>query len=162
MQSKYSTQRLLLNLISEHDDDFIFSLVNSKGWLQFIGDRNVHSKKDSINYIKRIQNTPDLFYWVAKLKNSKTPIGIVSFLKRNYLEHFDIGFAFLPEYNGHGYAFEATEKILSVVSKKAEHSHILATTIPQNINSINLLTKLGFHFEKEIEVQHEKLHIYCN
>jgi [ribosomal protein S5]-alanine N-acetyltransferase len=162
MKSEYSTQRLLLNLISEQDDDFIFSLVNSKGWLQFIGDRNVHSKKDSINYIKRIKNTPNLFYWVVKLKDSKTPIGIVSFLKRDYLEHFDIGFAFLPGYNGHGYAFEATKKILSIVSKKAEYPHILATTIPQNLSSIRLLTKLGFQFEKEIEVQHEKLHIYGN
>ncbi|HEY2725593.1 MAG TPA: GNAT family N-acetyltransferase [Parafilimonas sp.] len=162
MQLEYSTQRLLLNLISEHDHDFIFSLVNSKGWLQFIGDRNVHSKEDSINYIKRIKNTPDLFYWVVRLKDSKTSIGIISFLKRNFLEHFDIGFAFLPEFNGHGYAFEATKKILSVVSKKNEYSHILATTIPQNISSIKLLTKLGFHFEKEIKVQGEKLHIYGN
>jgi ribosomal-protein-alanine N-acetyltransferase len=162
MQTKFSTQRLLLDLIAEDDHDFIFSLVNSKGWLEFIGDRNVHSKQDSIEYIMRIINAPDLFYWVVRLKENNTTIGIISFLKRSYLEHFDIGFAFLPEFYGYGYAYEATEKVLSIVSKKAEYATILATTIPQNINSIKLLNKLGFHFEKEIEVLNEKLYVYTN
>ncbi len=162
MQTKFSTQRLLLNLIVEDDHDFIFSLVNSKGWLEFIGDRNVHSKQDSIEYIGRIINTPDLFYWVVRLKDNNTPIGIISFLKRSYLEHFDIGFAFLPGFHGYGYAYEATEKVLSILSKKAEYTTILATTIPQNIYSIKLLNKLGFHFEKETEVLNKKLHVYTN
>jgi flavin-dependent dehydrogenase len=90
MKNKFSTRRLSLDLIKEDDHDFILSLVNTKGWLQFIGDRNVHSKDDSIEYIKRIKNTPDLFYWSVRLKDSKTSIGIISFLKRSYLEHFDI------------------------------------------------------------------------
>lgn len=162
MPPKFSTPRLFLDIIIEDDHDFILSLVNTKGWLQFIGDRNVHSKDDSIKYIKRIKNTPDLFYWLVRLKDSKNPIGIISFLKRSYLEHFDIGFAFLPNFNGHGYAYEAAKKVLSVASKKAEYSPILATTVPQNVRSIKLLAKLGLHFIKEIEVQNEMLHIYSN
>ena len=159
MQSTINTQRLLLDLITEDDHNFILSLVNTKGWLEFIGDRNVHSEKDAIEYIWRIRNTPDLFYWVVKLKDSKTPTGIISFLKRSYLEHLDIGFAFLPVYNGHGYAFEAARKILSIVIK-AGYAPVLAATVPQNISSIRLLTKLGLHFEKEIEMKHQRLCIY--
>ena len=162
MQANFSTKRLLLDLLVKDDHEFIFSLVNSKGWLEFIGDRNVHSKQDSIEYITRIINALDLFYWVVRLKDNNTPIGIISFLKRSYLEHFDIGFAFLPEFYGYGYAYEATERVLSVVSKKAEYATILATTIPSNINSIKLLNKLGFHFEKEIEVVNAKLYVYTN
>lgn len=100
MPPKFSTPRLFLDIIIEDDHDFILSLVNTKGWLQFIGDRNVHSKDDSIEYIKRIKNTPDLFYWLVRLKDSKNPIGIISFLKRSYLEHFDIGFAFYQTLTG--------------------------------------------------------------
>ena len=162
MQTEIFTQRLVLNLITEADDDFMRTLVNTEGWLKFIGDRNVHSKKDAIDYIRRIKNTPNLFYWVVKLKDAPTPLGIISFLKRSYLEHFDIGFAFLPEFNGCGYAYEAAEKVLSIASEKIEYSTILATTIPQNITSIKLLTKLGLHFEREIEVENMKLHVYSN
>jgi [ribosomal protein S5]-alanine N-acetyltransferase len=162
MQTEISTARLLLNVITEDDHDFVQSLVNSKGWLEFIGDRNVHSKQDAIDYIRRIKNTQDLIYWVVRLKDINTAMGIVSFMKRSYLEHFDIGFAFLPEFIGCGYAYEAAEKVLSIVAKDPTYSPVLATTIPHNTNSVRLLTKLGLHFEKEIEVEKEKLHVYSN
>ena len=94
MQTEISTLRLILNIITENDDDFMRTLVNTEGWLKFIGDRKVHSKQDAIAYIQRIKNTPNLIYWVVRLKDNHTPVGIISFLKRSYLEHFDIGFAF--------------------------------------------------------------------
>ena len=121
---------------------------------------STHSKEDALAYINRILNTQDLFYWVVRLKDGNTPIGIISFLKRNYLEHFDLGFAFLPSFNGAGYAFEAANGILSMVQKNPVFHPILATTIPQNVNSIKLLIKLGFQFEREIEVELESLHNY--
>ena len=46
------------------------------------------------------------------------------------------------------------------IAQSKIHSHILATTIPNNINSIKLLKKLGFQFDKEIETDNEKLHVY--
>lgn len=39
-------------------------------------------------------------------------------------------------------------------------SHILATTVPGSIKSIKLLQKIGLVFEKEIQVEKEKLHVY--
>ena len=77
-------------------------------------------------------------------------------------EVFDVGFAFLPEFNGYGYAYEAAEKVLSIVAKDPRYSSVLATIIPHNTNSVRLLTKLGLHFEKEIETGGEKLHVYSN
>lgn len=160
MQSQILTNRLSLDLLTENDHPFIRTLVNTKGWLQFIGDRNVHSEEDAVAYIRRLLNTPDLFYWVVQKQDDATPLGVITLLKRSYLEHFDLGFAFLPEFTGQGYAFEAAHKLLSVVSKMKEHDAILAITIPQNVSSIRLLTKLGFVFEKEIAVANEQLHVY--
>ena len=162
MQTEISTLRLILNIITENDDDFMRTLVNTEGWLKFIGDRNVHSKQDAIAYIQRIKNTPNLIYWVVRLKDNHVPIGIISFMKRSYLEHFDIGFAFLPEFQGCGYAYEAAEKVLSITSQKAEYSPILATIIPVNTASIKLLNKLGLYLEREIEVENMKLYVYRN
>jgi RimJ/RimL family protein N-acetyltransferase len=160
VDTEINTGRLNLKIITEDDVDFMMSILNSKGWLEFIGDRNVHSKEDSIRYIRKIKETQDFYYWIVRLKKTGMPLGVISFIKRSYLENFDIGFAFLPEHNGCGYAYEAAGKVLSVVSKNPEHSVVLATTIPQNINSIKLLTKLGMHFEKEIKVENTKLHVY--
>lgn len=162
MQTNITTERLSLNLLTLEDHDFIMRLVNSNGWIEFIGDRNVHTKDDAIAYINKIMSTKNLYYWVVRIKNASTPIGIISFLKRSYLDNFDIGFAFLPEFNGNGYAYEAAKEILSVVSRNPAHTVVLATTIPQNVNSIKLLTKLGLRFEKKLKVEKYTLHAYSN
>lgn len=162
MQNNISTDRLLLNIIAEQDYEFIIQLVNTKGWIEFIGDRNIHSKEESVAYINKILTTQNIYYWIVRIKDGNIPIGLISFLKREYLENFDIGFAFMPEFFGHGYAYEAAKEILSMVSAYPVYNPVLATTIPNNIHSIKLLIKLGLHFEKELEVAGEKLHIYTN
>jgi ribosomal-protein-alanine N-acetyltransferase len=160
MQTKIETARLLLTPLTIDDKDFILELLNTEGWLKFIGDRKVHSQKDAVNYIKKILNNTAITYWVARLKTVLTPIGIITFIKRDYLEHPDIGFAFLPAYTNNGYAFEATREILSGIKRKADHHYIMATTLPSNTDSIRLLKKLGMELMKETEVNGEWLQLY--
>jgi len=162
MQNEIITERLSLNLLTIDDFDFVKRLVNTEGWIAFIGDRYVHTNDDAIAYVTKILNTENLFYWVVRTRDNNTPVGIISFMKRTYLESFDIGFAFLPEYNGNGYAYEAAKEVLSMVSKTPGYYPVVATTVPQNAKSIKLLTKLGLHFEKEIEVEDEMLQVYSN
>ena len=162
MQNEIITERLSLNLLTIDDFDFVKRLVNTEGWIAFIGDRYVHTNDDAIAYVTKILNTENLFYWVVRTRDNNTPVGIISFMKRNYLENFDIGFAFLPEFNGSGYAYEAAKEVLSMASKTPGYYPVVATTVPQNAKSIKLLTKLGLHFEKEIEVEDEILQVYSN
>ena len=159
IQDTINTDRLLIQTITEADHEFIRQLVNTQGWLQFIGDRHVYSKEEALAYIRKINTTQDLRYWVVRLKED-TPIGLISFLKRNYLQHFDIGFAFLPAYCGQGYAYEAANAVLQIVKQLPEYATILATTVPGNVNSVKLLKKLGLIFEREIEVENHKLQVY--
>jgi len=154
------TGRLKLEILNLDDYDFLISLVNSKGWLENIGDRNIHSKEDAVEYINKILTTGNFIYWVVKIKDVNTPIGIISFLKRSYLENFDIGFAFLPNFSSKGYAFEAANEVLKMLSGLREFNVVLATTLFSNKKSIKLLSRLGFTFEKGIEIENEKLHIY--
>ena len=113
-------------------------------------------------YIRKIRHTPALYYWVVRLQEGHQPLGILSFMKRSYLDHFDIGFAFLPQYQGQGYAFEAAKAVLDHAAGKPEYQPILATTLPANSRSIRLLNKLGLHLEREIEVDNNKLLVFSN
>lgn len=162
MQNNITTGRLNLSLVCLEDHEFILRLVNSKGWIEFIGDRHIYCDEDAIAYLKKIMDTPQLFYWVVRLRHSNLPAGIISFIKRSYLENFDIGFAFLPEFNGNGYAFEAARAVLAMVSNLPGYYPVLATTVPQNIHSIKLLNKLELHFERTIKINHEELYVYSN
>ena len=73
-----------------------------------------------------------------------------------------IGFAFLPHFFDMGYAYEASKAVLSEVTKHPEHKIVLATTKHSNKSSIKLLTKLGFKFDKELEIENCKLQVYKN
>lgn len=160
MQSSYSTNRLTLHKLSIQDSEFILELLNTPGWIQFIGDRKVRSKEDATGYIEKINANPNVVYWVVNTKNDRTAIGLVTLIKRDYLEHHDIGFAFLPQYNGKGYAYEATTKVLSDIIQDRVHTHIVAITLKENLSSIALLEKAGLRFEKEIIDNGEALLLY--
>ena len=116
-QTSNTTKRLLLDPLSINDKDFILELVNTDGWKSFIGNRNINSQSVAAAYIQKIIENPDTNYWTVKIKETKIPIGIITFIKRDYLEHHDIGFAFLPEYFNKGYAFEAANAVLKYLLK---------------------------------------------
>ncbi|MGB4845717.1 MAG: GNAT family N-acetyltransferase [Ferruginibacter sp.] len=160
MKNNIETERLVLNRLILTDAEFIYNLVNTAEWIKFIGDRNIKTIANSHNYIERILGNRNIVYWTVKLKDNFTSIGIITFIKRDYLDHHDIGFAFLPQYAGRGYAYEAAKVILDNVLNSGMHKVILATTISENKNSIRLLIKLGFHFIKEITPDKEKLLVY--
>jgi [ribosomal protein S5]-alanine N-acetyltransferase len=155
-----TTARMILQPIAVDDHEFVLQLVNSDGWIQFIGDRNVHSEEAAKAYIHKIQQTPNLVYWVARLNDNQVPVGIISYMKRTYLDNYDLGFAFLPEYQQHGLAFEAARGILDFVINEIHEKTILATLLPENVKSIKLLIKLGFQFSATVDVENECLHIY--
>ncbi len=154
------TERLSIEPMSPGDTDFIFELVNTEGWLEFIGNRNITSLTDADAYIKKILGNSSVLYWIVKHNATTDNLGVVTYIKRDYLEYNDIGFAFLPRFANNGYAYEASNALLRHLVKERDLKHILATTIPENIKSIKLLKKIGLTFEKEITIDNETLHIY--
>lgn len=161
MKNTLETNRLLLDPLTLGESDFIFELVNTPEWIRFIGDRNVNNIEEACNYIQKILDNTNVNYWIVRLKNEGVPVGVITFIKRDYLEHSDIGFAFLPHFSKKGYAIEATKAALDEITKSSKHSRILATTVKDNRNSIQLLEKLGLKFDKEIAVNEDELLLYA-
>jgi RimJ/RimL family protein N-acetyltransferase len=161
MQNKYETQRLVLNEINPNDAEFILELVNTPEWLEFIGERNIGSVAQANEYIDKIITNPKSNFWVVRTKDQQVAIGIITFIKKDYLEYHDLGFAFLSKYTTKGFAYEASMAVLSDAIKHFNYKNILATTVKANTNSIKLLKKLGFQFQKEIENDGDQLMVYA-
>ena len=161
MKKKYSTDRLRLKRLRLEDNDFIFDLLNSEGWLTFIGDRGIKTKDDSQKYIQLTLADPNITYWVVKSRVDQVSVGLISFIKRDYLDHHDLGFAFLPAFLNRGYAYEAAGRVLQDLLKDPHHKTILATARVDNIRSAKLLEKLGFQFKNEMEHENKRILLYC-
>lgn len=160
MQTFCTTQRLVLYRLDQSDAPFILELLNTDAWKKFIGDRNIISVNDASAYIQKIEATKTVSYWTVKLKDTATNIGVITFIKRDYLDYHDIGFAFLPQYSKLGYAYEATIGSLAALSATHSSPEILASTLATNSNSIQLLQKLGFSFIKKITHDNDSLQLF--
>lgn len=160
MIKKFHTERLTLIPLKVDDATFIFHLVNTKGWIQFIGDRNILNVGLSKIYVQQLLDNANINYWVVHLKKENIPIGVVTIIKKDYLPFHDIGFAFLEKYQGKGYAYEAAERIINYAMNDIKMENIAAVTQLDNIRSIKLLEKLGLHFHDIKENNGERLNLY--
>ena len=94
------SERLWLEKPSLEDAPFILNLLNSPGWLKYIGDRGVKSIEDAEAYLTngpmKDFETYGFSLFKVMLKSTAEPIGLCGLLKRSFLDDPDIGFAFLP------------------------------------------------------------------
>ena len=146
------TERLRLRWLSTADAAFIFRLVNEPSWLKTIGDKGVRTLPDARKYIR---NGPVAMYrrlgfglYRVELRDSAAPLGICGLIKREALQDVDLGFAFLPEFWGNGYAHEAAAATMAYGKTVLGLSRIAAIISPDNHRSGKLLAKLGFRFER--------------
>ena len=151
MSISLKTERLRIRQFVADDAEFIVELLNQPSFLRFIGDKKVRTVADAQNYIQigPLDNYKRHGFgqYLVQLKDSNKPIGMCGLLKRDTLEHADLGFAFLPEAWGKGYAFEAASAVLEHARDALTLSRIVAITNPDNEASIKLLNRLGFEFE---------------
>lgn len=141
------TERLRLRELNHNDAGFIVKLLNSPGWLQYIGDRKVRTEAQAKTYLDNgpIKSYSDNGFglYMVETKHSNTSIGMCGILKRDTLDFPDIGFAFLPAYSGFGYAREIASATLDYARDTLHLPKLLAITKPDNQRSIDLLKHIG-------------------
>ncbi len=157
------TERLVLCRLSADDAAFIVELLNDPSFLRYIGDKGVRTLDDARDYIL---NGPVASYEkhgfglsLVRLKPAGTRIGICGLLQRESLEDVDIGFAFLPEFQGQGYGTESARAVMAHGTKVLGIPRIVAVTSPDNAASIHVLEKLGLKFEKLVRLRADEAEI---
>jgi [ribosomal protein S5]-alanine N-acetyltransferase len=147
------TLRLNLRLLTLADAGFIIELVNDPAWIRFIGNRNIHDQKAAEAYIEKclaMYRNHGVGSLAVELKSTNAVIGICGLLKRDTQRDLDLGFAFLEQFRGQGYAREAASAMLAMGHDTLGLERIIALTDPENTASITLLQKLGFRLESSI------------
>ena len=138
------------------DAAFILELLNEPSFMDNIGDKGVRTLEDALGYIRTAgwdnyarhgfgMNT-------VELADSSARIGICGLLKREELEHPDIGFALLGRYHGQGYGTEAANGMIDVARSGLKLPRVAAITSETNEPSVRVLLKLGM-----VEGEHIRL-----
>ncbi len=150
------TKRLNLRPVGLEDAAYVLAQLNDPGWIKNIGDRNVHTIEEAENYINtKILPSADhkrsaLFVAIRKDDPDKTIIGQCGIFSREGLLNPDLGFAFLENYCGKGYGYEAASTVLKYAQETMGITKVVAITSDENLISQSLLIKLGMKYTKDI------------
>ncbi len=142
------TNRLLLRELTEDDAEFMLMLLNDASFHRFIGDRGVRTVSDAAAYVRNGAMTSygahGYGLYLVQARDTGVAMGICGLVRREGLDDADLGFAFLPDYCGLGYAREASDVVIERARNVHGLSRIAAITDPDNAASVRLLERLGF------------------
>jgi RimJ/RimL family protein N-acetyltransferase len=150
-----ATERLVVRTAQLDDAAFYLDLLGSRSFVQQLGDRGVRSLAQAR---LALADGPMLMqatrghsiYMVTR--HDGTPLGMCGLIKRNALEEIDLGYAFLPQWQGQGYAREAAAAVLHYAHTSLGLCRVFAIVSPGNARSISLLQKIGFEFARIVRL----------
>ena len=146
---RLESQRLTLKKLETKDADLIYALYNTKDFLLYIGDKKIDSLELARNYIQspiqKMYKDHNVGMCLVERKSDQAKLGVCGLVKREGLDDFDIGFGFLPEFYGQGYAFEAAKATLNFAEKDLNLKKVVAITNQDNQPSIKLLSLSLIH-----------------
>lgn len=153
------TERLILREFNANDYDFIYRLLNTPGWLQFIGSRGITGHKEAKMYLSELVLTGYIkngfgFYMMVR-KQDGAELGMCGLIKREDLEDVDIGFAILPDFEMQGYTTEAAIATMNYAENELRLPKVAAITTKDNTACINILKKLDMRFEKFVKLSND-------
>lgn len=142
------TARLRLRRFVDADAEFYQALVSDPGYVRFIADRGVDSIDAALAELgERIYRSYEKngfgMYLVERLSDNK-PVGGAGLIRRDFLEHVDLGYAFLPQGRSQGLVTEAGLAVLQHARQDLGLATVAAITSLDNAASISVLGRLGF------------------
>jgi ribosomal-protein-alanine N-acetyltransferase len=150
------TRRLVLRPFTLADAPFIVVLLNSEGWLRFIGDRGVRTLDDARTYLQdgpmKMQALHGFALWAVQRRKDSATIGMCGLVRREGLDDVDVGYALLPSHTGRGYAREAAAATLRHGFEALGLKRIVAITHPDNAGSVRVLQTIGMQFERRLRL----------
>lgn len=163
MEKVIETERLILRKFTVEDAPFILKLLNTDSWLRFIGDRNVHSVEEAKQFLLnghiKSYETHGFGFYAVVIKVTDELIGMCGLKKRETLEDADIGFAFMPDFMGKGYGFEAASATLKYAQTVLKLGKVIAIVALENELSIALIKKIGLQFEKIVQLSADDIEL---
>lgn len=153
------TKRLILRKFEDTDFEQMFLMDSNPEVMKYIGVPLLTDVNESKNLIKNLQKQY-AENGVGRLAVVEKESGLVigwSGLKllteeiNGYKNILELGYRFLPEFWGKGYALEAAEASLDLGFNHLNAEAIYANAHIENRGSIHILSKLGFEKTGEFE-----------
>lgn len=157
MQMTCTTDHLILSILHPNNADkvLLFYEKNKESFEPWEPEREPNFYTLSYQQVSltveynMISNKKLLRYWVFHRDDPQTIIGSVNFYNiiRGAYSCCQLGYKLDEDYVGNGYALESVQAGIDLLLEEHGLHRIEANIMPSNKRSINLIKKLGFHYE---------------
>jgi RimJ/RimL family protein N-acetyltransferase len=153
------TERLLIRSWQDADREPYAALNADPRVRQYLGDTLSRSQSDAqIDHFQTHECTHGFAFWAVEVPNVAPCIGFIGLEKTEYAAHFtpavEIGWRLDPAYWGRGYAVEGAEAALKYAFSNFDIEEIVAVTVPHNIKSRSVMTKIGMSYSPADDFDH--------
>lgn len=156
------TKRLLVRELTLQDLDALFELYAYEGMTDYMEDLYPYEKEYEYQkaYIDSMYRFFGYGMWLVFEKESGRLVGRAGVEHREALQgELELGYAIGTPWQEKGYATEVCWAILRYVEEELGFEEICSLVLPENVGSIHLLEKLGFHETEELtldEIRYKK------
>lgn len=148
MQENLDTERLTLRPFSAEDAETAFQWFGDGEVMQFTPtgpDASLEHTRNRLATYCEHQANHGFSKWLVKERRSGEPIGDSGLLVLPESGEIDLGFRFLKRFWGRGFATEAAAAWIYAAFTLLALQRITAFSHPENVASLRVLEKLGFH-----------------
>ncbi|MCV9931006.1 GNAT family N-acetyltransferase [Flavobacterium sp. LS1R47] len=154
MKSSIETERLLLRELLSSDDEGMFELDSNPNVHRYVGKKpviHIDESRTAIGLIQKQYATFGTGRWAVVLKETNTFIGwsgikFISDTINGHKDFYEIGYRFIEEHWGKGYATESGKAFIDHAFNEMKVEAIYAYADPENSGSRNILEKLGLKY----------------
>ncbi|MEI8075173.1 MAG: GNAT family N-acetyltransferase [Bacteroidota bacterium] len=158
----FETDRLLVRQFTPEDADDFYLFNSSEPVMRYIRPTKNRVESDAFleeNFNLYLDGFPYGRMFVADKTTGKF-VGTFSILYLDGEADYHIGYAFMQEYWGKGYASELVKMGTQKHFERTNHSHLFAITQPLNIASERVLLKNGFILKGDFILNNESKNLF--
>ena len=144
------TKRLLLREMTEADAEHLVRLAQNPNVTKYLPDpplADVEEAKQILETVIFPQYANGIGRWAVILKGTGEFVGWCGLKYYAQLNEYDLGYRYLEEYWGCGYATEAAQAVLNYGIERLPMARIVGKAMVENIGSRRVLEKIGLVFE---------------
>lgn len=156
MKIYLSTSRVILRELDSDDHAALLELDSDEQVMKYLTDGVASTSEHITNVLDRIERMYEKYnhqfgVWAAIEKDSKKFMGwfLLKPCKKDQdnLEVVELGYRLKKQFWKKGYATEVSTLLLEKAFKELKAKEVFAKTMKENLNSLNVMKKIGLHFE---------------
>ena len=157
------TERLLLRMFSEGDFEDYARMCADPEVMRYLGEGKPLPRLEAWRQIAFIIGHWQLRgygFWAVEEKSSGKLVGRIGFFNPEGWPGFELGWTFMREAWGKGYATEGGRRALTYAFEEMGREHVISLIHPNNLASIRVAERLGEKLEGRTELFGHEVLIY--